>query len=143
MIAAIQAAVANNPDLTFDPVTGTLTYTSPVDGASMADLVFEIALTDDGLIEGSEEFSFTLANAGSPTGASVEVDPVTGSLTATITDAQNADSAWSIVGPAAVREDALPQYTLSLIGAYGEGVSVQIDVVLNNCLLYTSDAADE
>ena len=151
MIAAIQAAVANNPDLTFDPVTGTLTYTSPADGASMADLVFEIALTDDGLIEGSEDFSFTLANPGSPTGASVEIDPVAGSLTSTIIDAQSADSEWLILGPADVREEAASQYTISLTGVYGEGVSVQVDIVLNNidtersdfgdlqaCLLYTS-----
>ena len=142
VIAAIQSAVASNPDVTFDPVTGTLTYTSPVDGASMPDLVFDIALTDDGLIEGPEEFALTLGNAGSPTGANVEVDPVTGSLTSTITDAQISDGEWSIAGPADVREDAVPQYTISLGGAYGEGVSVQVDVVLNNIDTERSDFGD-
>ena len=142
VIAAIQAAVANNPDLTFDPVTGTLTYTSPADGASMVDLVFEIALTDDGLIEGPEDFNFTLSNPGSPTGAGVEVDPASGSLTSPIVDAQNGDSEWLIAGPADVREVGLPQYTISLNGAYGEGVSVQVDVVLNNIDTERSDFGD-
>ena len=52
LVAAIQSAVADNPNVTFDLVTGTLTYTSPADGASMNDLVIDLDLTDDGLLEG-------------------------------------------------------------------------------------------
>jgi len=78
VIAAIQAAVANNPDVTFDAATGTLVFTSPADGASMADIIIDIALTEDGLIESPEAFSFELTNAGSPTGASVSVDDKAG-----------------------------------------------------------------
>ena len=61
LIAAIEAAVANNPDVTFNPVTGTLTYTSPADGASMTDLVIDLSLFDDGLVEGPEEFTLGLS----------------------------------------------------------------------------------
>ena len=130
--AAIQAAVASNPDLSFDPVTGTLTYTSPADGASMADLMFEIALIDDGFIENSEEFAFTLANPGSSTGANVEVDQASDSLTSTIADAPSAGIEWSVTGSRTFEEFELPQYRIFLSGTYGEGVSVQVDVSLIN-----------
>ena len=102
MIAAIQAAVANNPDVSFDPVTGTLTYTSPADGASMADLVIDFSLFDDGLVEGPEEFTLSLSNPGSPTGAPVALDSSATSLNTIINDTEGpggqpeAPGQWSI-----------------------------------------------
>ena len=41
LLAAITTAAATNPDLTFNPATGTLTYTSPSDGATLTPLVFD------------------------------------------------------------------------------------------------------
>ena len=86
LVAAIQSAVAENPDVSFDPVTGTLTYTSPADSASMNDLVIDLPLIDDGFIEGPEVFELRLNNAGSSTGGNVQVDPAGGSLATTIND---------------------------------------------------------
>ena len=128
IIAAIQAAVANNPNVTFDPATGTLVFTSPADGASMSDIVIDIALTDDGLIESPEAFSIALSNAQSPTGASVAVNPETGSLVSQVIDASAADSEWSIVGSTETAENETPQFTISLSGVFGAGENVSVEI---------------
>ena len=75
IVAAIQSAVDDNPDVSFNPATGTLTFTSPADGASMTDLTIDLALIDDGLLEGAEVFELGLSNPGSSTGAGVVIDP--------------------------------------------------------------------
>ncbi len=55
-IAAINTAtVAANPNVSFNSTSGTLTYTSPSDGASMANLVVDLPITNDSFIEGSED----------------------------------------------------------------------------------------
>ena len=74
--------------MSFDPVTGIIEYTSPADGSSMADIVIGLALIDDGLLEGSEDFTLSLSNAASSTDAGVELDETSASLTTTIIDAQ-------------------------------------------------------
>ena len=125
LIAAIEAAVANKLDVMFNPVTGTLTYTSPADGASMEDLVIDFALTDDGLLEGPEEFALGLSNAGSPTGAPVALDSAAASINTTINDTEGASGSaeapgqWSVSGPAESAEGSIAPFTVS-------------------CLLYTS-----
>ena len=130
VIAAIQAAVAINPDVTFDPVTGTMTYTSPGDGSSMTDILINLQLTEDGLIETPEAFSIALTNAGSPTGASVLVNADAGSISSLVIDASAADSEseWSITGPTETPEDETPQYTVALSGVFGEGESVSVEL---------------
>ena len=123
--------MASNSNVTFDPLTGTLKFTSPADGASLTDIVIDFALTDDGLIETPQTFSIALTNAGSSTGAAVAVNPQTGFITSLVSDAGSADSEWSITGPTEVPENDTPQYTVSLSGVFGAGESV-------SCLLYTS-----
>jgi len=142
VIAAINAAVASNSDVTFDPATGSLIYTAPTDGATMQDIVIDLSLIDDGLIEGPEDFTFALSNASSPTGAGVGINPSTGASVTTINDTQGAGPGgtggmpegpgeWSISGPGQVTEGQLPEFTLSLAGAYGAGESVTVDVELD------------
>ena len=48
IVAAIDAAAAGAPDVSFDAATGTITYTAPTDGASMSDLIFELPIISDG-----------------------------------------------------------------------------------------------
>ena len=57
-----------NPDVTFDPATGTLTYTSPADGATMTDLVIELPIVSDGISEAPEDFNVALTAPSSSTG---------------------------------------------------------------------------
>ena len=154
LVAAIQSAVADNPNVTFDLVTGTLTYTSPADGASMNDLVIDLDLTDDGFLEGPEVFELVLSNAGSSTGASVEVDPTGGTLATTIHDAQDPNSPaggsgsvtgpgqWSVSGPGEGNEGSATQFTVSLSGAYGEGEVLTVDLGLTDIDTNSSDYAD-
>ena len=128
MIAAIEAAVAINPDVMFDPATGTLTYTSPADGASMEDLTIDFALNDDGLLEGPEEFTLGLSNADSPTGAPVALDSAAASINTTINDTEGASGPsevpgqWSVSGPTESAEGSTVPFTVSLSGEYGAGV---------------------
>ena len=70
-IAAVNAAVSMNPDVTFDPATGTLTYTSPADGATMTDLVIELPIVSDGISEAPEDFNVALTAPSSSTGVTV------------------------------------------------------------------------
>ena len=87
-LAAVLDAADMNPDVEFDASTGTLTYTSPSDGASMIPLEIDLMLTDDGLIEGPEDFSIDLTNAASSTGVPVAVDAAAAGVTTTINDTQ-------------------------------------------------------
>ena len=57
LLTAVQLAVDANPDMTFDPVTGAITFTSPADSTAMPDLVIGLPLTDDNLVEGLEDFT--------------------------------------------------------------------------------------
>ena len=142
IIAAIQAAVANNPDVTFDPATGTLIYTAPADGASMTDIVIDLALTDDGLIESPEAFSFELSNASSPTGAGIEINPEAGLLVALVIDAGDPESRWSIEGATETTEIDTPQYTVSLNGTFGQGESVSVELSLSHIDTENNDFDD-
>jgi len=67
-IAAVNAAVSLNPDLMFDPANGTLTYTAPADGGTMADLIIELPIVSDGISEAPEDFNVALENPTSSTG---------------------------------------------------------------------------
>ena len=84
LIAAIEAAVASNPDVTFDSTTGLIQYTAPSDGAMMADLDFALPIISDGVSEPPEDFAIALSNPASTTGLSPEIDPALTSVTTTI-----------------------------------------------------------
>ena len=130
IIAAISSAAAANPNVTFSSATGTLTFTSPSDGASMTDLVIDLPIVDDAFAEGPEDFAITLSGATSSTGANVQIG--TSSATTTIDDRAGAGAdqvTWSLTGDTNVDEGGSASYTISLGGllANGESASVQIN----------------
>ena len=81
---SVNAAVNANANVTFDPATGTLTYTAPADGATMADLIIELPITADGISEAPEDFNIALADPSSSTGVVPVVDPTADDVTTTI-----------------------------------------------------------
>jgi len=137
-VAAINLAVAGNPDVAFDAVNGTLIYTSPADGSSMTDIVIDLSFTDDVLIEGPENFSLSLSNPATTTGAAVTVSSTGNSVTTTIVDVNqitgNPDgpAEWSLTGDVSVDEADLASYTLELAGSYGAGDQVSVELNLTD-----------
>ena len=123
--------MAANPNVTFDPVTGTLTFTSPADGASMADLIIDLPITADGISEGTEAFTLTLDNASSSLGGQVSLDAEAASHSTTVIDAEG-PVVWSISGLSNVDEDGIAEYILSLSGVFAEGETVSIDINLRD-----------
>ena len=148
LLAAIEDAADANPNVTFDPTTGTLTYTSPSDGASMTDLLIDLPITDDGLIEGPEAFTLELENATTTTGAAIEVDPAAASISTTINDTRgvggdpDGPSQWSITGSANGDEGTDASYTVSLSGAFGAGEDASVDISLTDTDTNSDDYAD-
>ena len=138
LVAAINLAVAGNPDVAFDAVNGTLIYTSPADGSSMTDIVIDLSFTDDVLIEGPENFSLSLSNPATTTGAAVTVSSTGNSVTTTIVDVNqitgNPDgpAEWSLTGDVSVDEADLASYTLELAGSYGAGDQVSVELNLTD-----------
>ena len=103
--SAITTATSSRADLSYDSVTGTLTWTSALDGSTMTPLVFELAIVDDVFVEGPEDYQVVLSAAASPTGITPTIS-INDTVITTVNDTQS-------VGGSA------------------------------DCLLYTSDAADE
>jgi len=66
--SAIAAATAGRGDISYDSASNTLTWTSAADGASMTPFVFEIAIVDDALVEGPEDYQISLSTPSSATG---------------------------------------------------------------------------
>ena len=146
--AAIQAAADANPNVTFNAATGTLTYTSPSDGASMTPLAIDLAITDDAFVEGPEDFGFTLTNPTTSTGANVAIDSSAASVVTTIDDtrgpggAADGPATWSITGAASVDEGASAQYTISLSEILQSGEAVTVDLALSDNSTTTADHSD-
>ena len=117
LLTAINTAVAANADVIFDATAGALIYTSPSDGASMADILIDLSLSDDNLIEGPEDFTLGLTNAASTTGAGVSVSAVNDSVTTVIEDTQgvggiaDGPAEWSLIGDTTVDEGGNAGYT--------------------------------
>ena len=84
--AAVSAAAATDPNVSFDAATGVLTYTAPADGATMAPLAINLGLNTDANVEGDEDFQIALSSAASTTGAAVSIDPTLDDVVTTITD---------------------------------------------------------
>ena len=146
-VAAVNTAVANYAGpgtLAFDGTT--LTFTS--DGNPMGDLCIELTAIDDALAEGNESYTVGINNPGSTTGSVASA--AANLVNTTIQD--NDSVQWSIVGDVSVDEGGTAGYTVSLTGILqvGEDSIVELNLVdleTNpadyDCLLYTSDAADE
>ena len=84
VIAAIQAAAASNPDVSFDPSTSVLTFVAPVDGAMMPPLLIDLAIINDTLAEPFESFRMELSMAASTTGLIPSIAPAAASTVTTI-----------------------------------------------------------
>ncbi len=141
IIAAATAAAASNPDVTFDPITGTFTYTAPSDGALMADLVIDLGLATDAIAEGPEDFEIALSAAASTTGAAVTIDGAADMVTTTINDL-TAPLEWAITGPLNADEGATAQYTVTLGGALGAGETASVVIGLTDLTTSPNDRAD-
>lgn len=133
LAAAVTAAVAARTDLSFNAGTGTLTYTGT--GTAMSDLAVSLSVTDDSIVEGSEQFSVGLSSAVSTSGISTIVDPVNNSVTATINDTQGIGGApdqtdWSIIGDASMDEGGTATFTVSMdqLLQTGENAAIHIDL---------------
>ena len=129
-VAAVNAAISGRTDLAFDGLT--LTYTG--DGSPMADLVIDLATTDDLLSESTESFEVSLAGPGSTTGSSIAG---TGLVTTAISD--NDALIWSITGSAAVDEGGLAAYKIALSGTIQSGAQASVELALADL---ESDSAD-
>ena len=94
----------------------------------MTPLEIDLALIDDGLIEGPEDYTLGLSNVTSTSGASVSINASASSVTTTINDTQGpggdaeGPATFSITGPADGDEGSVASYQVALSG----------------CLLYTS-----
>lgn len=148
VLAAITAAADGNPDVTYNATTGTLIYTSPADGATMAPLVVDLLVINDSLIEGPESFRFDLSNAATSTDANVSIDSAASSVVTTINDTQGPDAAtdgpaeWSITGPTSTNEGSTSQYTINLSGQFGVGEVVTVNLALSDTDTNSNDYSD-
>ena len=92
-VAAVNDAItayAGPGSLAFDGTT--LTFTS--DGNPMGELCISLTTVDDTTVEGSEDFTVSIANPGTSTGSDIAtVGPTL--VTTTITD--NDTATWSII----------------------------------------------
>ena len=122
-VAAVNAAIAGRPELSFDGTT--LTYVS--DGSPLSDIQIDLPAIDDALIEGPESYSVSIANSGSGTGSDIGTAGTT-SVTTQISD--NDQAIWSISGDTTVGEGNDAQYTISLSGLLQAGETATIDLDL-------------
>ena len=141
IIDAASAAAAVNPDVVFDSITQTFTYTAPTDGASLADLVIDFGLNTDAIVEGPEDFVLALSSAASTTGAEVTIEPTEDSVTTTINDLTT-PLEWAIVGPVSADEGASAQYTISLDGMLGAGEDASVVISLADLTTNSNDHGD-
>ena len=145
--AAIAAVAATNPDVSYDSLTDQLTFTAPGEGATMSPLIIDLPITDDAFIEGPEQYSISLSNPNSPTGATIGVNPAQSSVTTTIGDTQGlggpaeGPAEWSITGPATAGEGTNAQYTVSLSGQFGVGEIVTANIALTDVDTTSADYA--
>ena len=152
--AAVATAVSaynngSNPgSLAFNGTT--LSFTSDGTG-SMADFNFALIAINDTLIEGDEDFTISLSNAGSSTGETVSIATGFESVMTTINDTQGPGGAldgpatWSIAGPTSGTEGTTAQYTIELSGTFGDfgaGEVVTVDIGLTDIATNSSDYAD-
>ena len=91
------------------------------------------------MIEGDEDFTVSISNPASTTGANVALG---GSVSVTTTIADNDTATWSISGDAAVTEGAIAQYTVALTGTLQAGETATVDLGLSDVDTASSDYAN-
>ena len=111
----------------------------------MTDLVIDLGITNDVLIEGPEDFTLELTSATTSTGAAVTIDTAADDVTTVIDDTQgplgapDGPALWSITGSTSADEGATAQYTVSLLGQFGAGESVTVNLNLTDNTTNSSD----
>ena len=135
--AAILLAISGNPDLAYDPISGTLTFTSPADGSTLSPVVIDLGIVNDAFVEGPEQFNIALLSPSSSSGAattvSVSENNVTTEINDTLAAGQDPDFAeWVLSGDTTVDEDGIASYTLALEGQLGAGEDALINLNLAN-----------
>ena len=136
-VAAVNDAVANYAGpgtLAFDGTT--LTFTS--DGNPMGDLCIELTAIDEPLVEGSEDFTVSIANPGTTTGSDVVTGGPT-TVTTTITDSDVAT--WSITGDATVGEGSDAKFVVNLAGTLQAGETASIELAIGDVDTTSADYA--
>ena len=137
-VTAVNDAITNYTGpgaLAFDGMT--LTVTS--DGNPMGDLCIELTAVDDVFVEGSENFTVSIANPASTTGSDIATGGTT-TVTTTITD--NDVATWSITGDAVVGEGDDAKYTVSLAGTLQAGETATIELHIGNVTAIAPDFAN-
>ena len=137
-VAAVNTAIANYTGpgtFAFDGTT--LTFTS--DGNPMDDLCIELTATDDALVEGSEDYTVSIANPGTTTGTAIAVG---GSTTVTTTITDNDTATFSLSGDAVVAEGADAKYVLALAGTLQAGETATIDLSIGDVSTNSTDYAN-
>ena len=139
--AAVSAAAATDPTVSFNAATGALTYTAPADGATMSPLLINLGLSTDSIVEGDEDFEIDLSVPTSSTGVAVSIDPALDDVVTTISD-QTAPLEWAITGPVSADEGGPAQYIITLDGALGVGETATVQVALADLTTNPNDYAD-
>ena len=133
--AAVNAAIGARTDLSFDAGTGTLTYTGT--GSPMTDLVISLGAVNDGLVEGTEQYTVVLSNPGTTTVSDITLG--TSEVTTTITDADTAT--WSLSGDTGVTEGSTASYTVHLAGTLQAGETATMHLALTDGTTTSADHA--
>ena len=130
----VVAAYVGPGSLAFDGTT--LTFTS--DGNPMGDLCIELPTVDDAIVEGSEDFTVSIANPGTTTG----IDIATGGTTTVTTSITDNDTAtWSITGDATVAEGDDAKYVVNLAGTLQAGETASIELAIGDTDTTSADYA--
>ena len=122
------AAYTGPGALAFDGTT--LTFIS--DGNPMGDLCIELTAVDDVFVEGSEDFTVSIANPASTTGSDIATGGPT-TVTTTITD--NDVATWSITGDPTVGEGDDAKFVVNLAGTLQAGETASIELAIGDSLI--------
>jgi flavin-binding protein dodecin len=134
-IAAVNIAIVSRPEFSFDGTT--LTYTG--DGSPMTDLLIDFGTVNDVIVEGPEDYTISIFNPGSTSGANIGVG---GSVSVTTTIIDNDSVLWSIIGDPSVGEGNDAQYTILLGGRLQSGETATIDLGLADVDTNSADYAN-
>ena len=125
--------------MSFDDVTGTLTFTSQSDGDALEPFSVDLPTVDDTLAEGPETFNVALGATGSTTGVATALSG-DDNVDTTVTD--NDVVTWSITGPDEQSEGTTASYTVALDGTLQAGEIVQVRIELTDIDTDSSDYGD-
>eukprot|EP00463_Aulacantha_scolymantha_P000024 TRINITY_DN100_c0_g2_i15.p1 TRINITY_DN100_c0_g2~~TRINITY_DN100_c0_g2_i15.p1 ORF type:complete len:995 (-),score=300.19 TRINITY_DN100_c0_g2_i15:1551-4535(-) len=106
----------------------TITFEADVDGANFPGLSFQVPITEDNFVEGTEDFEPFLKNPGSTT----EIPVTLGDdrVTTTIQDTGANKAEFSITGDVTVDEGGTAKYEITLTEKLGKGENVKVEIEL-------------